>query len=100
MRCLGKLLVIWGGLLPVLTFPWMRGFHWQLGVLGSLEQMHFVVAGERFSYAIVVTFGLGLVGLGMSQVVFEDELERLMRRDPHPPAARAPSPGAGEGVGP
>jgi len=100
MRCLGKLLVIWGLLLPVLTFPWMRGFHWQLGVLGSLEQMHFFVAGAEVSYATVVTFGWGMAGLGMSQIVFEDELERLVRRDPHPPAARAPSPGAGEGSGP
>ncbi|HYD64801.1 hypothetical protein [Azospirillum sp.] len=97
MRCLGKLLVIWGGLLPVLTFPWMRGFHWQLGVLGSLEQMHFVVLEGEVSYAAVVTLGLGLVGLGMSYVVLAEEGERLMRRDPHPPAARAPSPGAGEG---
>jgi hypothetical protein len=66
MHVLGKLLVIWGVLLPAIAFPWMRDFDPERGVLGSVRWMFADFAGNRLVYAHVLSAGLVMVGLGLS----------------------------------
>lgn len=86
MQTLGRLLVIWGLLLPVIAFPWMRDFDPQRGVLGSVRWMFGDFRGTRVVYAHVVTGGLVMTGLGLSVLAF--------RRSRGPGAAPAPGGGS------
>ncbi|HYG88271.1 MAG TPA: hypothetical protein VD978_18660 [Azospirillum sp.] len=81
MRCLGNLYVIWGVLLPLMTYPWVRGYVPQLGLLGSLPAMYIYVLETEVSYASVVLLGLFIVGLGLTVIAAADWIfrERLMR---------------------
>lgn len=66
MRDLGKLMVIWGTVVPTEVFLWCRGYVPQHGVLGSLGQMHFYVGEVEFPYGVVVGASLLVVGAGLS----------------------------------
>lgn len=81
MRCLGKLLVVWGVVVPLMTYPWASGFNPQSGLLASLPHMYLHVFGTEFSYAVVVALGLWAAGLGLTaNALVEDVLwERLLR---------------------
>lgn len=66
MRSGGKIVAIWGLVLPLATYPWARGFHPQAGLIGSVPHMYFYVLESKFPYALVVLVGLWMVGLGLT----------------------------------
>ncbi|HYH39430.1 MAG TPA: hypothetical protein VD860_14500 [Azospirillum sp.] len=66
MHLLGKLLIIWGVLLPAIAFPWMRDFDPARGVLGSLRWMFADLGGTRVVFHHVLSGGLVMVGVGLS----------------------------------
>lgn len=76
MRTVGKILVIWGALLPLIAFPSMRGFHAELGVLGSLFQMYLLFGGTRVTYGLTVTVSLITIGVGLTLWLTDDRPRR------------------------
>lgn len=59
MRCLPKLLVIWGAVLPLMTYPWARGFSAQAGLLGSLPDSMSTFSSPRFLTPLLWPSGCG-----------------------------------------
>lgn len=69
MQAVGKLLIIWGVLIPAIAFPWMRGFDPAHGLLGSVRWMFADIGGTRIIFHQVLSGGLVLVGVGLSLMV-------------------------------
>jgi hypothetical protein len=68
MRTLGKLLVIWGALLPLITLPSTAdGPHRDIALLGvSLNSIDAWIGPMPVAYDGIVVLALVLVGIGLS----------------------------------
>lgn len=65
---LGRLMVVWGVMAPAFAFPMMSGYHPQLGVLGSLHEMHLFLEVVDVPFVGVLYAGLILLWGGLSLV--------------------------------
>ncbi|CAO3372182.1 hypothetical protein [Azospirillum argentinense] len=65
---LGRLMVVWGVMMPVMAFPMMNGYQPSLGVLGSLNQMHLYLEVVDLRFDAIVSMGLALLWGGLSIV--------------------------------
>ncbi|AWJ88394.1 hypothetical protein Sp245p_00685 [Azospirillum baldaniorum] len=65
---LGRLMVVWGVMMPVMAFPMMNGYQPSLGVLGSMNQMHLYLEVVDLRFDAIVSMGLALLWGGLSIV--------------------------------
>ena len=73
MRTLGKILIIWGTLLPLIALPSIDfGPHGVVPLLSvSLQSMEARIGWMGMSFDRVLVWGLMLVGLGLSACFME-----------------------------
>lgn len=65
---LGRLMVVWGVMAPVFAFPMMSGYQPQLGLLGSLHEMHLFLEVVDVPFVGVLYVGLVLLWGGLSMI--------------------------------
>jgi hypothetical protein len=63
---IGRLLVVWGAIGPMLIFLLCRGYVPGYGLVGSIEHMSFWIGETEFPFSLVVAQGLVMIGAGLS----------------------------------
>jgi len=79
MRELGILLVVWGLILPPVAFPMFRNYFPDVGLLGSLPQMHVFVGEIEISYAGVLQTAALMIGAGATLWLFNSRCKTCRR---------------------